>query len=99
MTADNVSPLRPDDEDFPPPRKKPKTLKVNPAKMVGLGNVRVALRVWSPDYGNGTVVALTGNGVNVFWDKTLAGTITNLLEHDMSYVERLERLDDEGAKL
>lgn len=86
-------PSREPDEAFPPPAKRPKVVKVDPAKVVGLGNVRVSLRVRSPDYGAGTVVALTGNGVNVFWDKTLAGTNTNLLEHDMSYVERLERLE------
>ena len=50
--------------------------------------------VHSDDYGDGTVMGLTGNGVLVLWDKPwLAGTVgPQLLPHDTAFVDKLERL-------
>lgn len=70
------------------------TVPVDPAKVVGEGGVRKRLGVRSPDYGTGTVVGYSGNGVQIYWDEPLAGTSTHLLDHDLAYVERLERLDE-----
>jgi len=50
-------------------------------------------RVRSADYGDGTVVADVGIGLQVWWDKPLPGTLDeHLLTHDRSWVEKLERL-------
>ncbi|WP_020385917.1 hypothetical protein [Kribbella catacumbae] len=66
---------------------------VDPAKMVGPGGIVSRQGVRSPDYGTGTIVGLTANGVTIYWDQPLSGTRCHLLEHDRSYVERLERLE------
>lgn len=51
------------------------------------------LRVRSSDYGTGTVVADIGIGIQIWWDKALAGTADqHMLTHDKSYVAGLERL-------
>lgn len=89
-TIHNMS-ERSEDEDVVVLRPAPAE-PVDPARMVGLGGVEVRLGVRSPDYGTGTVVSFSANGGFVYWDKPLAGTSTHLLEHDLSYLERLERL-------
>lgn len=66
---------------------------VNPKLKVGLGGVKVRLGIWSRDYGTGTVVSLSANGAQVYWEQALAGTSTHLLEHQLSYLEeQCERL-------
>lgn len=64
---------------------------------VGYGNVRRGLRVKSADYGTGTVVAILGIGVQVFWDADLAAAEgdegeTHLQIHDVGLIEDLEQL-------
>jgi hypothetical protein len=54
--------------------------------------IKVGTRVQSGDYGDGTVVTVMGNQIQVFWDNELVGTNQHLLSHDRSYVERLDRL-------
>lgn len=56
-------------------------------------DIRLGLRVNSKDYGDGTVVHFSPNGVMVHWDSALEGTRTHLLEHDRSYVEDMQRLE------
>lgn len=51
-----------------------------------------ATRVRSGDYGDGTVLAIMGNTILVWWDTPLTGTSTHQLGHDRAYVETLERL-------
>lgn len=78
--------------EYPPPSERPKVVPVDPSKMVGEHGVVHRAGVRSPDYGTGTIVAITGNGVQIYWDEALAGTSAHLLEHERWYVERLERL-------
>ena len=60
---------------------------------VGLDDVEPGLRVHSGDYGEGTVLADVGIGIQIWWDETLNGTVdAHMLTHDKSYVARLERL-------
>ena len=55
--------------------------------------LRRGTRVHSDDYGDGTIVAMLSIGVQIEWDKVLAGTLNQRrLVHDRSYVERLKRL-------
>jgi len=55
-------------------------------------DIEPGLRVKSSDYGTGTVVAVLGIGIQIYWDTTLVGTVdSHLLVHDRSYVMRLER--------
>lgn len=57
-------------------------------------DITAGLRVRSDDYGAGTVVAVLGIGIQIYWDTPLVGTVdSHLLVHDRSYVmTRLERL-------
>ena len=58
-------------------------------------NIQVPMKVRSPEYGTGTVVANLGIGIQIYWDTALTGTTTHLLVHDYSFVERLEKLPPE----
>jgi hypothetical protein len=50
-------------------------------------------RVRSPEYGDGTVVADLGPiGVQIMWDRMEGAVGRQLLTHDRSFVERLERI-------
>lgn len=83
---------QPVDDDAPRgPRPKPAE-PVDPSRMLGPDGVQERQGVRSPDYGEGTIVGLSANGVTIYWKAALEGTRTHLLEHDRSYVERLERL-------
>lgn len=59
-------------------------------------DIEQGLRVSSPDYGPGRVVAITASGVQIYWDRpldSLPGVVeVHMLVHDWSYVARLERL-------
>ena len=66
---------------------------VQPEREVkGLDDITPGLRVESPEYGTGTVLADVGIGIQIYWDKPLLGTVTQMLVHDKAYVARLERL-------
>jgi hypothetical protein len=69
----------------------PVEARIHPEQLV-FADIAPGLRVNSSDYGAGTVVAVVATGVQVYWDKSLAGTDTHLLTHDTGYVARLERL-------
>lgn len=61
-------------------------------------DITQGLRVSSPDYGPGRVVAIVANGVQIYWDQPLEDerlpgvAETHMLVHDWSYVAKLERL-------
>lgn len=67
---------------------------VQPEREVkGLDDITPGLRVESPEYGTGTVLADVGIGIQIYWDRALAGTADqHMLTHDKAYVARLERL-------
>lgn len=61
-----------------------------------MDDIKAGLRVESRDYGKGTVVAVLGHGIQLYWDKPLAGTTkTHLMVCDRAYVMELERLPAE----
>lgn len=61
-------------------------------RRVGAGQAFQGMRVHDSEYGDGTVVMVTGLGIQVHWDRELPGTRTSVLLHDVSYVEAMERL-------
>jgi hypothetical protein len=58
-----------------------------------MAEVAVNVRVYSDDYGTGTIVLDLGSQVQVRWDRPQPGTAddpTHTLLHDRSFVERLQ---------
>lgn len=56
-------------------------------------DIEPGLRLRSGDYGDGTVVADLGHGIQVYWDQALIGTIdTHLMLHDRSWILNQERI-------
>jgi hypothetical protein len=52
--------------------------------------ITTGMRVRSADYGNGTVVAFVGSGIQVRWDKPIDGKHAHYLVHDVIFVQRLD---------
>jgi uncharacterized membrane protein YczE len=55
--------------------------------------VEVTMRLRSPEYGDGTIVAVLGIGIQVRWDTPILGTTqTHMLVHDPVFIAKLERI-------